>query len=461
MHELSVLAAAVEAPSRDCMIAEGRVWSYAHTAKRVRAAISMLRDRGVVPRDRVALTPNLDADSLIWLYALFELGCPAVLLHPRLTEREREQLLQEAQPAHLITERSTDEAAVEEAWFPEPIDARETLAIAYTSGSTGRPRGAQLSRRAFIASEAAHAANLGWAPEDRWLLCMTPAHIGGLSIVTRCLIARKCVVLSRGAFDSATAIRTMAEDRVTLASLVPTMLRRLLRTEDPRWTPGSDLRAVLVGGAQLPDTLRALALERGVPILATYGCTEACSQLSTQSPEQRGRPGSGAPLPGVQVRVEEGEIQVRGEVLMDGYFGEAHDAAPWTPDGWLRTGDLGWFSPDGQLHIRGRIDDLIVTGGENVSPQEVESWLESVPGIEAACVFSLPHEDWGQEVVAALVTDATRYDAGILRARLVRELAPHKRPKRICALDGFPSNRSGKLDRAAVVALCSGQLRPI
>lgn len=461
MHELSLLAAAREAPSRDCLIAEGRAWSYQDVATRVRAAIAALGDQSVKPGDRVALTPQLDVDSIVWLYALFELGCPAVLLHPGLRDRERALILEDVQPAHLIEGRVPDDPSVVPIARPVPIPSDRTLAIAYTSGSRAAPRGARLSRRAFIASEAAHAANLSWLPEDRWLLCMPPAHVGGLSIVTRSLIARRCVVLSPGPFDPRELSRLMDETRVTLLSVVPTMLRRLLCLEDPAWTARPELRAVVVGGAPFPPTLREHAKKRNVPVLATYGCTEACSQVTTQSPGQSGRPGSGSVLPGVEVRIEDGEIQLRGDVLMDGYLGEDRSSDPWTSDGWLRTGDFGSFLPDAQLCVQGRLDDLIVTGGENVAPQEVEACLESIEGIVSACVFPLPHDDWGQEVVAALVTDRTRFSAEQLRQKLELELAAHKRPKRICLLDSFPVNRSGKVDRAAVEARCSGELTPI
>jgi O-succinylbenzoic acid--CoA ligase len=461
MHELSVLAAAHEAPGRDCLIADDRVWSYADVAARVRIALGSLRAQEIETGDRVALTPGADVDSICWLYALFELGCPAVLLHPRLTDRERAVILGEAQPRHVITTEIPEDTVDNNRSIPGPTSVDQTLVIAYTSGSRGGPRGARLSRRAFIASEAAHAANLGWLPEDRWLLCMPPAHVGGLSIVTRSLIARSCIVLSSGTFDPAEVTRLMVEHRVTLSSLVPTMLGRLLSLERPPWTPSTELRALLVGGAPFPDALRELAAERRIPTLATYGCTEACSQITTQSPEQSGRPGSGAPLHGIEVRIEGGEIEVRGEVLMDGYLGEDRTGAPWTSDGWLRTRDFGSFLSDGQLLVQGRIDDLIVTGGENVAPREVEAWLESVPGIESACVFSLPHDDWGEELVAAVVTDSTQYSADALRDRLANDLAPHKRPKRICVIDEMPLNRSGKIDRAAVEAECSGRLRSI
>jgi O-succinylbenzoic acid--CoA ligase len=461
MHELSILAAADDAPARDCLILNDEIWSYGDIAARVRNALRSLRARGVKSGDRVAVTPRVDVDSIVWLYALFELGCPAVLLHPRLSERERGVVLAEAQSTHMITEQVPEAAVADAPSTPGPISADRTLSIAYTSGSRGTPRGARLSRRAFIASEAAHAANLGWLPEDRWLLCMPPAHVGGLSVLTRSLIARSCVVLNPGAFDPAEVTGVMARHRVTLLSVVPTMLSRLLALEAPPWKPRSELRAVLVGGAPFPDALRALAAKRGVSTLATYGCTETCSQIATQSPAQSGQPGCGAPLPGVEVRIEEGEIHVRGDVLMDGYVGESRSGAPWTSDHWLRTGDFGSFLPDGQLLVLGRVDDLIVTGGENVAPQEVEAWIESVPGIVSACVFSLPHDDWGEEVVAAVVADSTRYGTDTFREQLANDLAPHKRPKRICMLEAMPLNRAGKVDRAAVAAQCSGKLRPI
>jgi O-succinylbenzoic acid--CoA ligase len=459
MRELSIMAAAREAPSRDCLVAEGRVWSYADVAARVASAIEELLARGLRSGDRVALTPRADVDSALWLYALFELGCPAVLVHPRLTENERTVLLREASPVELITKEAPARESAEPTIDPIPED--RTLAIVYTSGSRGTPRGACLSRRAFVASEAAHAANLGWLPEDRWLLAMPPAHVGGLSILTRCLIARSCVVLDPGSFDPAQTARTIEREAVTLLSVVPTMLHRLLSSDGPPWRPSPALRAVLVGGASLPPALQKRAVSEGIPVLSTYGCTEACSQITTQTLAQVGLPGSGAPLRGVEVRIEAGEIQVRGQTVMQGYLGSLPVDEPWTEDAWLRTGDFGGFAPDGQLVVRGRLDDIIVTGGENVAPQEVEEWLQSVPGVAAACVFGIDDEEWGERVVAAIVTDAREYDPNRLRVRMNEELAAHKRPKDLAVLDAFPLNPSGKVDRAKLRALAEAALRPI
>jgi O-succinylbenzoic acid--CoA ligase len=282
-----------------------------------------------------------------------------------------------------------------------------------------------------------------------------------LSVITRSLIARRAVVLGPGAFDPSELIGLIDEERVSILSVVPTMLRRMLASRDPVWVPNEALRAVLVGGAPMPQALAQRAANRSIPVLATYGCTEACSQVTTQRPGQSGSIGSGAPLAGIELRVEDEEIQIRGDVLMDGYLAEEPCGEPWTPDGWLRSGDVGELLPDGQLLIRGRLDDLIVTGGENVAPQEVEAWLETVSGIVGACVFARPNEDWGEEVVAAIVTDPAPFRMDDLRARLEAELAPHKRPKRFCLLDSLPLNRSGKVDRRAVEASAGPKLRAI
>ncbi len=460
MRELSLLEAARERPTRDCLVVEGRTWSYGEVADWVRRAMTRLDDRGVGVGDRVALSPRIDFDSVVWLFALFELGCPAVLLHSSLTDSERTVILEEAQPAHTIAEPVPRDVAVDVPTM-ELAPPDRGLAVVYTSGTRGAPCGAILSRRAFVASHDAHAANLGWAPDDRWLLSMPPAHVAGLSILTRCLIARRCIVLSPEPFEAARVIEALDADQVTLLSVVPTMLRRLLACDDPRWKPSGALRAVLVGGAFFPDALRHEARDRGVPVLATYGCTETCSQVTAQRLDQSGQPGSGKPLEGVKLRIDSGEIQVSGPMLMDGYVGKDNRNSPWTADGWFRTRDAGKLRADGQLVVAGRTDDVIVTGGENVAPLEVEVFLESVAGVTAACVFSVPHEDWGEEVVAGVVIDPSEFDGVALRQRLGAALAAYKRPKRIAIVRSLPLNRSGKVDRNRVRELCEGALAPI
>jgi O-succinylbenzoic acid--CoA ligase len=348
-------------------------------------------------------------------------------VHPRLTPAESAALLAAAAPH-----------------APAP----DTAAILFTSGTTGVPRGAQLSYDALVASAAASAVNLGWREDDRWMACMPLAHVGGLSILTRCLAARAAVVLEPR-FDAATLPARLVEERVTLLSLVPTMLAKLL-DEHPSWTPPSHLRALLLGGAAAPARLLARARARGIPVLTTYGLTEACSQVVT----------GGRALPGVELRIvgDEGRVQVRGPMLMSGYLGEP----PLAPGAWFDTGDLGEIDASGTLRLHARRTDLVVTGGENVYPAEVEDALAACPGVAAACVFGVPDETWGQIVAALVVPEgaAAGFDREAFRAAVTERLAPHKRPRRLALVDALPQNRAGKLDRAAAARDGTARLAP-
>jgi O-succinylbenzoic acid--CoA ligase len=307
-----------------------------------------------------------------------------------------------------------------------------------------------LTHDAFIASAQASAANLGWQADDVWLLAMPLAHVGGLSILTRCLLARRCVALAER-FDAAAFPEAIERLRITLASLVPTMLARVLDAH-PGWRPPAHLRAILLGGAAASPRLLARAAERGVPVLTTYGLTETCSQVTTARYAARFAPlgeGSGAPLPGAEIRIVDGRIHVRGPMRMAGYWNEP----PLAAESWFDTGDLGEIDARGNLHVHARRTDLIVTGGENVYPVEVEGVLEGCPGIAAAAVFGIDDETWGQVVAAALVADGAPPGDEVLAAFCARHLAAHKRPRRICFVAALPLNASGKLDRRALPGL--------
>ncbi len=351
---------------------------------------------------------HLDVTTLVTLLAAIAARLPVVLVHPRWTERERHAALDD---------------------LPELPPAS---VVVFTSGSTGRPRGAVLSQRALMASAQASAENLGWRADDRWLLSLSPAHVGGLSILTRCLLARRPVVLGSG-----DVVDTLGRARVTLVSWVPAQLARLLDTH-PGWRAPPHLRAALLGGAPTPAALRVRARERGLRVLSSYGLTEACSQVTT---EREPGDSSGPPLPGIEVRIREGRIQVRGPTLLSGYV---DGGSPVAADGWLTTSDLGRFDASGNLHVLGRADDVIVSGGENVHPLEVEAVLEADPLVREACVFGIEDATWGQRVAAALVlAPGADPDAIVMRA----ELAPFKRPRQLFVLDALAHTDSGKLDR--------------
>jgi o-succinylbenzoate---CoA ligase len=432
---LSVLQAAKDASDDIALILAGRAYSWRELAERVPFDLIDAHADAHADDGPMVLAPKLDLASICLIYGLIERQKPAVLLHPRLEEHERAAI------------------AIGLEGHRHSIANEQCLAVLHTSGTTGKPKGAMLSRSAFIAAADASAGNLGWSDtgDDRWLLAMPLAHVGGLSILVRCLIARRCVVVPDvvDRFDPEHILDVIHRDRVTIASFVPTMMKRVL---DLRRGPlPKHLRAILLGGAATPEPVLALARESKAPVLTTYGLTEACSQVTTQrygtlpSIEE----GSGSPMRGTEVRIAaDGRIEARGPTMMTGYVGGEKLAR----EDWFRTEDFGRIDEEGRLHVLGRSQELIVTGGENVYPLEVERMLESLPGIAAACVFGIPDETWGEIVCAALVGDA--------RAMNDLKVAAHKRPRRVAFLNELPMTAAGKLDRPATRLAATAHLLP-
>lgn len=434
---LSVRAAARAAGSATALHTEARSYTFAELARRVDERMAALAPV-LQPGAAHPVVGGNTLDTLLTLYALLELRVPALLLHPKLT----------------AAEQAAERAATAAAAAALPADA---AAVIYTSGTTGRARGAVLTRAALLASAQASAANLGWQADDCWLLAMPVARVGGLSIVTRCLAARRAVALAP-AFDARLLPQWVERWRVTQLSLVPTMLALVLDAR-PDWTPPPFLRVALIGGAAASPALLARAAARRLPIVVTYGCTETCSQVAATPYARRFDPaacGAGRPLAGVQLRIDDGRILVKGPMRMAGYLGEA----PLAADDWFDTGDLGELDAQGHLHLHARRADLIVSGGENVYPAEVERVLEACPGVAAAAVFGVADETWGQVVAAALVAGPQPPDDAALRAHLAQHLAPHKRPRRIAFVPALPHTAAGKPDRLALAALASA-LRPL
>lgn len=454
---LSLLQAAAEAPHAIAWVLGGQAVSYGELAAAVRPILGGLVARGIGV-ERVApvgVIAELDREALLLLYALFELGVPVVPLHPRLTAAERSTLLARAGATQLLDPADIEGQPLDP---PPPLpDDDRPLAILFTSGSSGTPKGVELSRAAFVASAAASAANLGWRPDDRWLLSLPYAHVGGLSVLTRCLIDRRTVVIAPlPRFEPSEVLATVERERVTLMSLVPTQLDRVL-AHDPPLAPPPTLRALLLGGAPASASLLRGAAARGWPVLTTYGLTEACSQVATQRPgtPPEAAAGSGPCLPGVEVRLDDGVIALRGPMLLTRYlpaeeYGPSCDAA-----GWFRTSDLGRLDEQGHLHVLGRADQVIVSGGEKIMPAEVEAALLAHSGVAAACVFGVPDPVWGQAVAAAIQPVAgQRLDQEELRLHLAESLASFKRPRRLAILPALPLLPGGKVDRRAVIDLC-------
>ncbi|MEM7677877.1 MAG: AMP-binding protein [Myxococcota bacterium] len=468
MNGWSITAAARTVPDRLALIAESGRWTYAALADRVAASARALHSAGVnfTAEGRVMMVAPNTVDTVCALLALFERGVPVMLLHPRSTAKEREALAARYPPSVRLegppTVGHVEKGGAGYDYTPTAVPDELDLAVFFTSGTTGRPKAVRLSRRAFASSAGGSAENLGWQANDRWLLNIPLAHVGGLSVLTRCLLARATVVLADGATDAAHLATYAKNERVTLMSMVPTQLQRWLPASPP-----PTVRAVLLGGAPAAPALRAKARRAGWPILVTYGLTEACSQVTVQclgaTPSADDRD-SGSPLPGTEVRIRDGRIWVRGPTLLSGYLAPAGSddglGAAFDEEGWFDTSDLGAIDVDGRLTVHARRQDLILSGGENVYPSEVEAALTSLPDVQDAVVFGIEDQEWGQAVAAAVVAGSeTSFE--FLDQRLRSMLAGPKRPRFGAFLSRLALTPSGKVDRQRVIEAARARLKPI
>jgi O-succinylbenzoic acid--CoA ligase len=351
------------------------------------------------------------------------------------------EVLDGAPPIGLIPERATaaEQAALAARLAAAPVPD-DTACVVFTSGSTGRPKGVVLSRAAIAAATAASAAHLGASDDDRWLLALPLGHVAGVAVVARAHRGGRVPRLGTA--------HDLAAPEVTHASLVPTQLDQVLA--DPTWRPSPRLRVVLVGGAAAPPALLAAARARGVPVRTTYGMTETFGQIATadvDAPEPDGA--VGRLLPGVAVvagtATAPAPLVVRAPGLFTGYL---DDPTPLGPAG-FPTRDLGYLRGD-RLVVCGRADDVIITGGENVYPTEIEAALAAVPGVRAAAAVGVPDPRWGERVAAAVVVEA-----GVTAAHLEAATAgwpAHRRPRPLAIVAALPVLPSGKLDRQALAA---------
>ena len=421
----SISAAALEAPRRIGLRIASREFSFAELAGLTETRAAELA--WPAPGRPYPLTGSNSLETVLTLYALLDAGVPALMLHPKLTPIERSALLAQAEA------------------ITTPLPAG-TAAVLFTSGTTGSPKAAVITQANLLASASTSSTNIGWQENDCWQMCMPIARVGGLSILTRCLAARRAVAIPPP-FDARTWPQTLAEQSVTITSLVPTMLVKVFESH-PGWSAPASLRALLLGGTSASHKLLTRAHQAGVPVITTYGMTEACSHVVATPYAERHRAtiGSGQVLEGAEVKVEHGRILVRG------YWGQEALA----PGAWFDTGDLGEFDPRGYLHVNARRSDLIVTGGDNVYPVEVEHALETIPGVEAATVLGLPDETWGQTVAALLVANGAPPAIDALIAAIAERLSPHKRPRALAFVPQLPQTAAGKPDRRPATARACG-----
>ncbi|WP_129671416.1 o-succinylbenzoate--CoA ligase [Candidatus Chloroploca sp. Khr17] len=465
-------------PERPALICAGQTWSFAALHRDADLVALHLRELGVQPGDRVALLARNSPGYAAILHAAPRCGMVLVPLNTRLREQELAWQLADCQPRLLIA----DEAyAAQAASLPVRSVALENLGLArsptpvspasptsssdqqidlaaphtliYTSGTTGQPKGALLTAGNHWWSATASLLNLGLHETDRWLAVLPLFHVGGLAILLRGAIYGMPVVLHER-FEPTAVLQALVEERVTLVSLVAVMLQRLLDHDEAGVLPAS-VRCVLLGGGPAPRPLLEACGARGLPVAQTYGMTETASQVATLAPADALRKlgSAGQPLLPMELRVEAptgevGEICVRGPMVTPGYYNRPDATAEALRDGWLHTGDLGYLDDEGYLYVVDRRSDLIISGGENIYPAEVEAALLAHPAVAEAGVVGLPDATWGEVPVAFVVArEGSAPEVDTLLAHCRTHLASYKVPRQITIVNELPRTAAGKLRR--------------
>lgn len=460
---------AAETPEAAALSWDGGRWTFRDLDERATVLAGNCRALGAGPGDTVTLCATPSAGAIAALFGLWRNGCVAVPLHERLTPTEVDRarrivmsrlhidnsILHEISRSGRkrppgggldgITRRAGRLAKQGRSNFPD------TSVLILTSGSSGPPRAFGFTRGALAASAAAVARRLRLTAGDRWGLCLSPGHIGGLSLIVRAVMTGSSVRL-RPSFDAAAAAHAIVAGEVSHLAVVPVMLRRILDRLGGRRVPAT-LRCVLVGGAAASRPLLDEAWKAGLPVATTWGMTETASQVATAPPElARRHPGTaGPPLRGVEVRHDSaGVLRVRGPTLASVVVhGPAAPPERLTTDagGWFATRDLGRVDAGGLVWIEGRADAMIVSGGLNVNPAEVERTIGALPGVREAVVFGLPDPEWGEVVVAVVEGDPSAMTAADVDRHCRERLVRGRCPTRIEVVDELPRTRTGKVMR--------------
>jgi O-succinylbenzoic acid--CoA ligase len=463
--------------------ASGEAVTYAALDDRVEELAGRLSAFGLGVEDHLGVVAETATAYVELVHAAMRLGTVLVPLHARHTAEELADRGARADVSAVVCDATTEAVAVEAfdevatvdvpahgataladldpATFDLPSwDSESPILLVSTSGTTGAPKVVGLTAWNLLCSAAASSWRLGVLPTDRWYCVLPMSHMGGLAPVYRSVLYGTAVVVATpGSFDPARALEEMRTHGVTGVSLVPTTFSRLL---DAGEFPDS-LRFVLLGGAAAPDDLVQRALDRDVPVCPTYGMTEAASQIATARPEDvAASVGTvGNPLMFTDVTVvdengvalppgEHGELVVAGPTLTPGYYGDPSATAAAFGQHGFHTGDAGYVDTEGRVHVLNRLDDRIVTGGENVDPGEVADVLRTHPRVEDAFVTGLPDDEFGQRV-AAVVAGQVTVDA--LDAHARESLAGFKLPREWTVVESLPRTASGTVDREAARAL--------
>lgn len=454
-----------------------RIVTYRKAAELVERYASGLAAAGVVRGDRVVVRLPKSVEGMLLFFAVMRTGGIYVPISLDFTPREARVLIEDSGPALLVdndpeTLDLPDGSPLRRARFgtgtaddvaqntgektcaaPAPDDGAVML---FTSGTTGHPKGAKLTHANLLSNLAALGDAWHFSTEDRLLHVLPVFHGHGLYLGIAMPLVHGSSVILLPRFDAAETVRLLP--RATVLMAVPQIYTRLLDRPDFDREACRGLRLATSGSAPLaPEVFETLRERTGLTVVERYGTTETCI-LTTNPANGTARVGSvGVPLSCVELRIANeggrvmrtgtvGRVQVRGDSIIKEYWRRPDKADDWTSDGWFDTGDMGRVDEDGFVWLVGRGKDLIISGGYNVYPREVEIQIEAQEGVSEAAVFGVPHPDFGEGVVAAVKPKlSASLDILQINISLARVLANYKRPKRIVLVEDFPRNQMGKV----------------
>lgn len=464
-------AIARRVPERPAIVEPTRTTSYRELVERIGSLAAGLARLGVQRGDRVAIMIGNRREHVEALLAVTRLGAAALPVDAAATPAELADIAERFAPCALVAERDPGSWPADRLLVTIEDGTYELLATAggdadgapasddpcfvmLSSGTTGKPKGAVVTHAAMAFRFLAQVITFRFSADDRYLNLM-PLHTGGGRSFTLSHLYLGATVWLPGKFEATTADRLVREAGITTACVVPTMLHRIVAAGGGPWPT---MRAVISSGAALPAADRDAVLAQLTPNLYDYYASVEAGGVATLGPgEHAAKPGSvGRPMWGTEVRLagatrtgEVGEVWYRSPGMIGGYVGLPLGEA--FSDGWYRTGDLGRFDEDGFLFLVGRSKEMIISGGVNVYPAEVEAALRELPAVADAAVLGLPDPDWGERVVAAVVAaPGAPTDADGILAALRGRLAGAKRPKQVFFLEALPRNSGGKVDKAVL-----------
>jgi long-chain acyl-CoA synthetase len=471
---------------RSLAVKDGKLsWSYEDLRRRIASWAVRLRDAEVRHGDRVLLMSGTSAEYVAVYHGILAVGGVAVTVNPTSTHAELSHFLSDSGASLVIASAACEAAAsavsqpagvdcwslathtVREAksFTPDDLPAQAGAAILYTSGTTGRAKGAELSHGGIVASARSIIEALDVTTHDRWGSALPLFHVFGQVTVMRTVLHAGAAMSFLPKFDAVGLLDMTVEDRITVLAGVPTMWNAMINV--PKQYEKSDftsLRMAVSGGAGLPREIsRAFEQRFGVALLSSYGLTETGAAGAC---DRNGRPpkpdSAGLIWPRVEVQIldddrremalgDVGEIAIRGAMVMNGYWNRPEATKAVMHDGWFLSGDLGKVDSDGYLWVVGRKKDLIIRGGYNIHPGEVEEALYEHPDVVEAVVVGLPDDHLGEEVAAVVVMrPGTDFQSNEMRAWMSERLAGYKTPRIYHVVDELPKGATGKLLRRAI-----------